>query len=125
MAVVAAGVFNSGLLARPHPPDDAKYDYADARRALVERAQAIAASMRAARRTLPAAAIAFPLAHPAVVSVCLGARSAEQMQRNVALYGELIAPDLWSELKARGLLREEAPVPAGVPAERQSHGRAV
>jgi len=61
---------------------------------------------------LPAAAIALPLAHPAVVSVCLGARSAKQVQRNVALYTEPIPPDLWSELKATGLLRADAPVPA-------------
>ena len=61
--------------------------------------------------TLPAAAIAFPLAHPAVVSVCVGARSAEQIERNASLYRESIAPDLWRELKAEGLLREDAPVP--------------
>jgi hypothetical protein len=57
-------------------------------------------------------AIAFPLAHPAVASVCLGARSAKQVQRNVALYSEPIPTDLWSELKATGLLRADAPVPA-------------
>ena len=61
--------------------------------------------------TLPAAALAFPLAHPAVVSVCIGARSAEQVARNEALYREPIASGLWSELKARGLLRSDAPVP--------------
>jgi len=110
-AVVAAGVFNSGLLARPHPPDDARYDYAGAPPELVRRARAIAAVCERHGTTLPAAAIAFPLAHPAVVSVCIGARSAEQMERNAALYRESITPDLWSELKAEGLLREDAPVP--------------
>jgi aryl-alcohol dehydrogenase-like predicted oxidoreductase len=62
--------------------------------------------------SLPAAAIAFPLAHPAVVSVCLGARSAEQVQTNVASYRDPIPAHLWSELKATGLLRADAPVPA-------------
>ena len=74
-----------------------------------------ARSPRSARRhgtTLPAAAIAFPLAHPAVVSVCVGARSAEQIHRNASLRRESIAPDLWLELKAERLLREDAPVPA-------------
>jgi hypothetical protein len=33
------------------------------------------------------------------------------VERNAALYREPIAPDLWSELKAEGLLREDAPVP--------------
>jgi D-threo-aldose 1-dehydrogenase len=111
VAVVAAGVFNSGLLARARPPDDAKYNYADAPRALVERAQAIARICERHGTTLPAAALAFPLAHGAVASVCVGARSAAQMRRNAALHCEAIAPDLWSELKAQGLLRSDAPVP--------------
>jgi D-threo-aldose 1-dehydrogenase len=111
IAVVAAGVFNSGLLARPVPPDDATYDYGRAPRRLVERARAIAAICRRHGTTLPAAAIAFPLAHPAVVSVCVGARSPEQVERNVSLYREPIAPDLWRELQAEGLLRADAPMP--------------
>ena len=111
VAVVAAGVFNSGLLARAHPPDDARYDYGEAPRDMVQRARAIADICERHGTTLPAAAIAFPLAHPAVVSVCVGARSAEQMERNATLYREHIPPALWSELKAEGLIREEAPVP--------------
>ena len=112
VGVVAAGVFNSGLLAHPQPPSDAKFNYATAPRKLLDRARTIAAICDRHGTTLPAAAIAFPLAHPAVVSVCLGARSAEQVQRNVARYGEPIPAGLWSELKASGLLRPDAPVPA-------------
>lgn len=112
VAVVAAGVFNSGLLARPWPSDDARYEYGGAPPALVERARAIAKVCERHGTTLPAAAIAFPLAHPAVVSVCVGARSAEQMERNAALYRETISPDLWSELKTERLLRDDATVPA-------------
>jgi D-threo-aldose 1-dehydrogenase len=111
VAIVAAGVFNSGLLARPHPPPHAKYNYDDAPPELVVRAREIARVCERHGTTLPAAALAFPLAHPAVVSVCVGARSAEQMRRNATLYREAILPDLWSELKAEGLLREDAPVP--------------
>jgi D-threo-aldose 1-dehydrogenase len=111
VAIVAAGVFNSGLLARAHPPDNARYDYGEAPREMVQRARAIADICERHGTTLPAAAIAFPLAHPAVVSVCVGARSAEQMERNATLYREQIPPALWSELKAEGLIREEAPVP--------------
>jgi D-threo-aldose 1-dehydrogenase len=111
VVVVAAGVFNSGLLARAHPAGDVKYDYVEAPRELVERAHAIARVCERHGTTLPGAALAFPLAHPAVASVCVGARSAAQMQRNASLYGEKIAPDLWSELKAERLLRDDAPVP--------------
>jgi len=109
--IVAAGVFNSGLLAQPQPRPDAKYNYSDAPPELVQRAQAIAAVCKRHGTSLPAAALAFPLAHPAIVSVCVGARSAAQIERNVALYAEPIATDLWEELKAERLLREDAPVP--------------
>ena len=111
VAVVAAGVFNSGLLARGFPPEHGKYNYGEPPPALVGRARAIARVCERHGTTLPAAALAFPLAHRAVASVCVGARSAAQMRRNGALYREAIAPDLWSELKAEGLLREDAPVP--------------
>jgi D-threo-aldose 1-dehydrogenase len=112
VSVVAAGVFNSGLLARTRPPQGATYDYRAAPAELVDRAHRIAAVCERHGTTLPAAAIAFPLAHPAVVSVCVGARSAEQMERNARLYREPISPDLWSELKDEKLVREDAPVPA-------------
>lgn len=112
MGIVAAGVFNSGLLARPQPASDSRYDYGDAPSDLLARARAIAAACERHGTTLPAAAIAFPLAHPAVVSVCVGARSARQMEQNAELSRQPIPADLWSELKAEGLLREDAPVPA-------------
>ena len=111
VGIVAAGIFNSGLLARRHPRENAKYDYGDAPPSLVERARAIAGVCERHGTTLPAAAIAFPLAHPAVISACVGARSAEQIETNAALYREPIPADLWDELKANGLLREDAPVP--------------
>lgn len=111
VGVVAAGVFNSGLLARDRPPEDATYDYAQAPRELIERARRIADVCELHGTTLPAAALAFPLAHPAVVSVCVGARSPEQIERNADLYREAIAPELWRELQAEGLVRADAPVP--------------
>jgi D-threo-aldose 1-dehydrogenase len=111
VAVVAAGVFNSGLLAQSKPRPEAKYNYAEAPPELVARAQAIAAVCERHGTSLPAAALAFPLAHPAVVSVCVGARSAAQIDENVANYERPIPSDLWGELKAARLLRDDAPVP--------------
>jgi D-threo-aldose 1-dehydrogenase len=111
VGVVAAGVFNSGLLARSNPGVGAKYNYGEAPSHLIERARAIAKICVRHGTTLPAAAIAFPLAHPAVVSVCVGARSAAQVERNVALYKQPIAAELWTKLKEEGLLRDDAPVP--------------
>ena len=105
IGVVAAGVFNSGLLARPTPSADARYDYRDAPAAMVDRARAIADVCEAHGTTLPAAAIAFPLAHPAVVSVCVGARSPVQVERNVELYAAGVPDDLWPALRVHDLLR--------------------
>ncbi|HWT25921.1 MAG TPA: aldo/keto reductase [Solirubrobacteraceae bacterium] len=113
VSIVAAGVFNSGLLARDRPPDDARYNYAEAPRELVERARRIADVCARHGASLPAAALAFPLAHPAVASVCVGARSRDQIARNAALFEETLPDDLWAELRAEGLLREDAPVPGG------------
>lgn len=112
IGIVAAGVFNSGLLARTSPADGTRYDYADAPPTLVERARRIAEVCNRHGTSLPAAALALPLAHPAVVSVCVGARSAEQVDRNIRLYRSNVPPALWDELKAAGLLRRDAPVRA-------------
>lgn len=112
IGVVAAGVFNSGLLARRMPARDAKYDYADAPPELVHRAARIAAICEQHATSLPAAALAFPLGHPAVVSICVGARSPEQVKRNAALRQAQPPSGLWTQLKAEGLLRADAPTPA-------------
>jgi D-threo-aldose 1-dehydrogenase len=107
--VVAAGVFNSGLLARAAPAAGAHYDYAEAPPELVRRAARIAKVCAAHGTPLPAAALAFPLAHPAVASVCVGARSPEQVKRNVELQRAAIPDALWSELKCLGLLHASVP----------------
>ena len=54
--------------------------------------------------TLPAAAVAFPLRHPAVVDVTLGMRDVAQVRRNVALHREGVPEQLWEDLQDQGLL---------------------
>lgn len=109
IGLVAAGVFNSGLLARATPSAAARYEYGDAPPTVVERARRIAEVCARQGTTLPAAAIALPLAHSAVVSVCIGARSPAQLERNVELYEAGVPPGLWAALRRCGLLREDAP----------------
>ena len=111
IGVVVAGVFNSGLLARADVPDDATYNYAPAPAGMRDRARRIAAVCKRHGTTLPEAVIAFPLGHPAVVSVCVGARSPEQVRRNAHLLAAKLPRDLWGELREDGLLRADAPVP--------------
>ena len=108
-AVVAVGVFNSGLLSRDRPVAGLKYDYQDAPPELVNRAQRLAEVCEHHGTTLPAAAIAFPLAHPAVVNVTLGMRSADQVARNVELYRNPVPEELWAALRAEGLIRPTCP----------------
>ncbi|MDX2677852.1 aldo/keto reductase [Streptomyces soliscabiei] len=109
-SVVAVGVFNSGLLSRERPAEGMKYDYQDAPKDLVERARAIAEVCEAHGTTLPAAAIAFPLAHPTIINVTLGMRHPEQVTRNVELHRRHIPEGLWDDLRARRLIRSDVSV---------------
>ncbi|WP_211239591.1 aldo/keto reductase [Jiangella gansuensis] len=109
VSVAAAGVFNSGLLATPRPGPVARYDYAQASAALVERAHRIADIAERHGATLPVLAAQFPLAHPAVATVVLGADSPEQIVSNAALVSEPLDPLVWAELADAGLLRADAP----------------
>jgi D-threo-aldose 1-dehydrogenase len=112
IGVVAAGVFNSGVLAHSDPPEVATYDYDRAPADVLDRARRIAKVCERHGTTLPEAAIAFPLGHPAVVSVCVGTRSPEQVRRNARSLGAPIPQALWDELREQGLLHAQAPVPS-------------
>lgn len=105
IGVVAAGVFNSGLLARPEPSPESRYDYGAAPGSVVARARRFAEVCVEYGTSLPAAAIAFPLTHAAVVSVCVGARSPVQIAHDVDLYARGVPTALWPALRGRGLLR--------------------
>jgi D-threo-aldose 1-dehydrogenase len=111
VSVVACGVFNSGLLSKPEVPSDARYNYETAPPELVTRARSIAEVCGRHGVTLPQAAIQFPLGHPAVVSVVIGSRTAEQMTANAENFSASIPEDLWNELKALNLLDPEVPTP--------------
>jgi D-threo-aldose 1-dehydrogenase len=104
VSVLAGGVFNSGLLARPEIADDATYDYAPAPAPIIERARGIAAVCARHDVTLPQAAVQFVLRHPAVVSAVLGVQSADQAARNADLFARPVPDQLWADLHAEGLL---------------------
>jgi len=100
VGVVAAAIYNSGLLSRAEVPDDAQYDYQQAPRELIERARAMAAVCERHDVTLPDAAVQFALRHPAVVSVVVGTRTAEQVVSSVRRYETIIPDAVWGELDA-------------------------
>lgn len=109
VGVVAAGVYNSGLLALADVPDDARYEYRTAPPELIDRAREIAAVCARYGVTLPEAAVQFPLRHPAVVSVVLGARDGSEAADGLQRYAADIPDELWEELATSGSLR----VPVG------------
>ncbi|MEV0594072.1 aldo/keto reductase [Nonomuraea cavernae] len=95
--VLAAGVFNSGLLATPAP--SGTFDYLPAPAALLDRARRLATICESYGVTLPQAAMAFPLRHPAVASVVVGARAPEEITANTALWRQPIPEALWPALE--------------------------
>ena len=100
VAVVAAAPFNSGLLARPYPADGARFDYGSAPEDVLEAARACARSCELHGTELPAAAVQFPLRHPAVVSVVAGMRTVDQVDLNISWMNARLDERLWGELPA-------------------------
>jgi D-threo-aldose 1-dehydrogenase len=96
VAVIAGGVFNSGLLAAPSP--DAHFDYRAAPATLLARARELEAACGQFGVPLRAAAARFPLRHPAVVSVLIGARSAAEISDAIRLRGTEVPAALWDAL---------------------------
>ncbi|MFE2644212.1 aldo/keto reductase [Streptomyces nigra] len=108
VGVVAAAVYNSGLLSTATVDGSAYYDYGAAPRSVVDRAARIAAVCERHGVELPAAAIQYPLRHPAVTSVVTGMRTAEHVRSNVARYRAVIPEALWEELHVTGLVPDPA-----------------
>jgi len=102
VSVIAAGVFNSGLLADPRP--GATFDYVPAGADLLARALAVRAVCDRHGVPLRAAAIQFPFTHPAVTCVLVGARSPEEVADAVRMAAVDIPAGLWKDLRAEGLI---------------------
>lgn len=107
-AIVVGGPFNSGVLV-----GNRKFNYADAPAGIIARVEQLEAVCGEFGVPLPAAALQFPMAHPAVVSCIPGGRDVEQLRQNAVWFEQPIPAELWSALKERGLLDRDAPVPAG------------
>ena len=109
IGIMAAGVYNSGLLGNPSPKSH--YDYAAPPPPLLDKALAIKAVCERHGVPLRAAAIQFALGHPAVTTVVIGARSPEQLDDNVDMFEFPVPGELWADLKREGLLPEHVPTP--------------
>lgn len=109
-AVVVGGGFNSGILATG-AKEGAKYNYAPAPAEIMDKVAKIEQVCAAHKVPLPAAALQFVVAHPAIPSFIAGTRTVEQLKQNLDWFSHPIPADFWAELKSKGLLREDAPVP--------------
>ncbi|HMD64833.1 MAG TPA: aldo/keto reductase [Stellaceae bacterium] len=107
ISIVIGAPHNTGILAgrdswnyRPPPPE------------IAARVNALSAVCGSHGVPLIAAALQFPLAHPAVASVLPGPRDVEEFEADVKLLRYPIPPALWADLRRAKLLHPDAPTPA-------------
>lgn len=110
IGLLIGGAFNSGILATG-PTAGATYNYQPAPSDVRDRIGRIEAVCARHEVPLAAAAIQFTLGHPAVSTVTIGMAKPERIAQNLALMRHPIPADLWADLKAEGLLRDDAPAP--------------
>ena len=107
--VIAGGVFNSGVLV--DPSEDARFDYIPAASNVIAKARAIQDVCTRYGVSLAAAAIQFPLAHPQVGSLLIGARSPEEFEMDLELLNTPIPAELWRTLVTRRSAQRGRPRP--------------
>ena len=110
VSVILGGPYNSGILTGGVKPG-ATHDYVAAPAALIDKAQKIEAVCTRHGVPLGAAAMQFPLVHPAFCAVIPGALSTAEVKQNVSHMSVRIPVELWSELKREKLLDPAAPTP--------------
>lgn len=109
--IATGGPYNSGILAAQDLDGPLSFNYAQAQPEWIEKARALKRVCDRHRVDMRAAALQFPLAHPAVAAVIPGAATPDQVVQNVELIRAEIPADLWSEMKAEGLIPADAPTP--------------
>lgn len=109
VGLVVGGPFNSGVLVEN--PKTAHYNYKPASPEIVDRVRRLKTVCAAHDTPLPAAALQFPLAHPAVASVIPGMGNPAQVAQAIAWMSTPIPDVLWDDLRTEGLLHPDAPTP--------------
>lgn len=109
IGIVIGGPYNSGILATG-PVQGAYYNYEVAGSEVLGKVGEIQAICESHGVALVDAAFQFPLLHPCVVSVIPGGQGVDEMESNLAASRAAVPPAMWAELKAKGLMRADAPV---------------
>ena len=112
ITILLAAPFHSGILATGAKPG-AKFWYANAPQGVLDRVARMERICAAHGISLQAAAIQFPLAHPAMGSIAAGYRSPAEVAAALAACRAPIPADFWAEMKSEGLIDPAAPTPAG------------
>lgn len=111
-SVILGGPYNSGILAsgvkhRQNPT----YNYAPAPKHIIEKVSLIEDICEKYDLPIAAAALQFPLAHPAVATVIPGLGSEQRVRNTLKLYHQHIPKEFWLELKSKGVIKASAPLP--------------
>ncbi|WP_240456580.1 aldo/keto reductase [Sphingomonas yabuuchiae] len=109
-SIVVGGPYNSGILATGSTAAG-RYNYAPAPEAVLAKVRVLEAVATCHQVSLPAAALAFVLAHPLVASVIPGIADPQQVSDTMRLYAEPIPSAFWTDLRGQGLVRPDAPLP--------------
>jgi D-threo-aldose 1-dehydrogenase len=107
-SVVIGGPFNSGVLV-----GGSTWNYGKAPEAVIAKVKALEAVCRDFNIPLPAAALQFPLTHPAVCNVLPGPRSPEELDGILDWWNTSIPDELWSAFADKGLVAPGTPLPNG------------
>ena len=108
IGIITGGPYNSGILATGAKPGSF-YNYDPAPQGIIDRVNAIEVVCSDHNVRMVDAAFQFPLLHPAHVAVIPGGQGADEMAGNLQAAHADIPSELWVDLKAAGLMREDAP----------------
>jgi D-threo-aldose 1-dehydrogenase len=122
-SLLVGGPYNSGILAKG-PVPGALYYYQEPSAEILEKTRQIQEIGNKYHIPLPAAALAFPLAHPAVASVVAGSGSPHSVQKNLEFIKMKIPDAYWQDLRRAGLIHEDAPIPGVINGTTQIGGNA-
>lgn len=103
VSILAAGVFNSGLLVDPNP--GSTFEYQEASSEMVNHARAIHKAIAPFAVPVSAVGLQFPLRHPSVKAILTGARDSRELNSNLNDFDLELPVEIWSELETQGLIQ--------------------
>lgn len=107
-SVVIGGPFNSGILV-----GGTTWNYEKAPEEIVRKVEIIKSVCADFGVDMPAAALKFPLTHPAVISTIPGPRTAAELQQILDWWTTDIPHTLWDAMAEKGLFAQGTPLPSG------------